>query len=812
MVNDNASRETDTYSFHPDRIHGEPATPAERARREAYLEELLTVVKPDADGYHADPRVSVEHESWCDWLDETGELPPDFERMPAIGDLPHPLRREENGEWTQITDPDTWESHRERIKDQLQYWIYGELPPKPDSVDATVLDTRTANGATARDVRLKFGPGQESELHLELLIPDGEGPFPVFMTQWNHRKWAEIALERGYMALIYAGADRRDDTSGYRNQYPDYDFQLLARRAWAAQRAVDYLYTIPEVDENRIALTGHSRNGKQVLLAAAFDERIDAVVPSSAGSGGVVPARLDRDDYHAGDMSYHARLRRSWFHPRWRFFVGRENHLPVDANSLVSLVAPRACMLFTATHEATSSSGAVDRVFESAMRVYQLLGAGTQLRLRYRQGDHGTATRDIHTIIDFFDHSFERGESVDSGPRYHSFDFEEWAATTPGKIDTDKFPERALVGLLATDEGEPITTAAEWSETKAGIREAIRWSLGDRPSRTPARPNVNELGVSPGYGRQDYIADIIGRPAATESVGRLWLSPYHTAGKPFGGELYYPRRPGEETPNGEIPAVVWLHPFSFNTGYGTAARSQVPVKAATERGLGIFTYDQVGFGTRTAESRRFYDRYPEWSKMGKMVADVQSAVETLGSVDFIDADRIFVLGYSLGATVGLYAAALGEQIRGVASVCGVPPLRASDPETERASATLARLSYHYGIQPRLGHFLDTPQRIPFDFHEVLASIAPRPLLVYAPKRDWTHPYEPVRDRVDLASDVYELVEASNQLTFHDPDDILSFDYHEARLAGAAQRAGNEPPVQTRRRDYTFDWLADQMKP
>lgn len=809
MEKDTTPELDDVYSFHPDRVHGEPATPETRERRESYLEDLLAVLKTDADGYNADPRVSIEHESWRDWLDETGELPPDFERMPAVGDLPDPLRREVDGEWTRITDAVTWDRQRKRIEEQLQYWVYGELPPEPDSLRTVELDTRTVDGSTARDVRIEFGPGYEAELHLELLIPEGEGPFPVFMTQWNHRKWAEVALERGYMAVIYAAADKQDDAAEYRTQYPDYDFQLLARRAWAAHRAVDYLYTLPVADEDRIALTGHSRNGKQALLAAAFDDRIDAVVPSSAGSGGVVPARLDRDDYHAGDMSYHARLRRSWFHPRWRFFVGWENRLPVDANSLVSLVAPRACMLFTATHEATSSSGAIERVYESAQSVYDLLDADDQLTVQFRAGDHGTATRDIHTIVDFFDFAFGRDAEPPNATRYHEFDFEAWSETPAGQIDLEQFPVRGLDGLLETDEGEPITTADEWAERKPAVREAIRWSLGEQAPRTPERPDADINGVSPGYGREDYVANIIGRPQETETVGRLWLSPYHTDGKPFGGELYYPRDRDAETPAGEIPAVVWLHPFAFNTGHGTAARSQIPVEAATNRGIGLFAYDQLGFGTRVAEARRFYDRYPEWSKMGKMVADVQSAVRTLRDVEFVDADRIFVLGYSLGATVGLYAAALDEQIRGVASVCGVPPLRASDAETERASATIGRLSHHYGFQPRLGHFRDTPERIPFDFHEVLALVAPRHQLVVAPRRDWTHPYEAVRERVERAEDVYDLLEAADRLTFHDPDDICSFDYHEARLAGSARRSGDDPPLDTPRRDRVFDWLADQ---
>ena len=93
----------------------------------------------------------------------------------------------------------------------------------------------------------------------DLLTPPGEGPFPVFMSQWNHRGWAQIAVRRGYMALLYAGADSKDDTRDYLALYPQHDWTTLMTRAWGAHRAVDYLHTLQHVDKTKIAITGHSR-------------------------------------------------------------------------------------------------------------------------------------------------------------------------------------------------------------------------------------------------------------------------------------------------------------------------------------------------------------------------------------------------------------------------------------------------------------------------------------------------------------------------------------------------------------------------
>ena len=126
---------------------------------------------------------------------------------------------------------------------------------------------------------------------MELLIPPGKGPFPVFMSQWNHREWAQIAVRRGYVGCLYAGADSQDDTEEYSEIWAGkYDFTRLMRRAFGASRAIDYLYTLPFVDKEKIGLTGHSRNGDQSFIAAAFDERITAVIPSS-GTAMEVPWR-----------------------------------------------------------------------------------------------------------------------------------------------------------------------------------------------------------------------------------------------------------------------------------------------------------------------------------------------------------------------------------------------------------------------------------------------------------------------------------------------------------------------------------------
>lgn len=155
---------------------------------------------------------------------------------------------------------------------------------------------------------------------LELMVPQKPTQMSVYLTQWTHREWALLAVKRGYIGCVYAAADVKDDTDIYQFLYPDYDFTLLMRRAWGASRVVDYLLTRKEVHPDQIAITGHSRNGKQSLWAAAFDERIGAVISHSSSTGGDAPWRFGDPQYASETIDYVGALQGHWFHPRLRFF------------------------------------------------------------------------------------------------------------------------------------------------------------------------------------------------------------------------------------------------------------------------------------------------------------------------------------------------------------------------------------------------------------------------------------------------------------------------------------------------------------
>jgi dienelactone hydrolase len=652
--------------------------------------ELLALLKPSRTTDTA--RINAVDRSWEDWVRRTGETPPRFAEMPSQPMLPDPLEG--------VQSRADWQKRRERIRASYEKWVFGQMPPAPNNLRAVVTAERQEGGATIRDVRLEFGPGHRGNLRLQLIIPPGKGPFPVFLT--NHprtRPWVVPAVRRGYIGCIYFATDpiygSRDDSDAFIELYPEYDFSALARWAWAGMRAVDYLYTEPMVDRARIGITGHSRNGKQALLAAAFDERIGAVVASSGNTGEVDPWRFTTDPFANETIEQITGNFPGWFHPRLRFFAGREHKLPVDQNLLMAMVAPRGLLMASAYSETQGNSFGFEQAFRSVEGVYRFLDAESRVGLSLRPGEHATTAEDIEQYVDFFDSVFGRSSKAPPREFVNGYTWESWRG-------------------LSKEEAAPIV------ERGAGLRARMTALLGEAPPEVPF-PVRNQL-----KGRvmtnEGWLGMLFDRPLRMQGVEAHALA----FGDDLKGDLYLP----SARPEGrKLAAVVWLHSYGYPTGYSRYAKPTI--QELTKRGFAVLAFDQIGFGTRIHQAKRFYERYPHWSLLGKMISDTSAAVRALQALDLIEPSHVYLAGWSLGGKVALWTAAMNPQVAGVAVSGAFTPLRVVSPETEG----LRHYSHLHGLLPRLGFYIGKEQEVPVDYSEIIAAIAPRPVLVRAPSLD-----------------------------------------------------------------------------
>lgn len=126
--------------------------------------------------------------------------------------------------------------------------------------------------------------------------------------------------------------------------------------------------------------------------------------------------------------------------------------------------------------------------------------------------------------------------------------------------------------------------------------------------------------------------------------------------------------------------------------------------------------------------------HPDWSAMGKMLWDHMRGVDYLLTLPVVDKKRIGVIGHSLGAYNAFFLAAFDERIKAAVSSCGLGTI-AGAPNP----FAWARKEWFVHF-PKLRPYLEVGCTTPFDFHEVVSLIAPRPFLTFSMKQDKIFPH------------------------------------------------------------------------
>lgn len=756
--------------------------------RKAYLEKFVQTL-PMVPSFNA-------------WLDHTHELPPDFDAFPKINTLPDPLLFV-NGR--KVKSAEDWKARRAEIFALEQKYDIGTFPPKPALANVVVVSENNTNGQITRTLRLEFGPDQKATLRAVVTIPAGAGPFPVMISPSINTPGAAafggVALSRGYISAGFAGNDSQNDANAYVPLYPDFDFADLPRRSWSCQMLVDYLYTLPQVDKAHIALNGYSRDGKMALIAAALDTRIAAVIPGSTGVGGVMPWRLGSERGFGESIESTTRNFPTWFVPRMRFFSGREDRLPVDGNLLVTLVAPRSILITYGNNDEVSQPWPMEQAYQSARRAYDLLGKPDAIGVMHSPGYHGA--NDVQAAMDWLDYQFGRSQRKWTNELVYPWDYDKWKAQVKDTVDVSRFPAYKPTSF---------TSVAEWEKKSAEVRKSVEWMLGDKTPGTLGNPfplpklgDTSKPAAPPRGGRgggpppdATLFDDIHGTKANGNSYGWIAAAAQQTSRRKitipsasgFGTIEAFLYTPKDAAANAKLPAVIWLHGYSSSLGYSWVYHYDVhPVLALAQAGYAVLAFDQSGFGSRQVEAAAFYNKYPRWSQMGHMVEDTRAAIDALGKESEVDSSRIYLFGYSMGANIALHTAVLDSRVKGVVSLNGFTPMRTDIPS--KGTGGIARYFREHDLLPRMGAFEGKESRLPYDFDELIAAIAPRPVYILEAQFDRDATPADVKKAVDQAKKVYSLYNAADNLMLDEP-----WDYNRLPL-GTQERA--------------IRWMAQRMK-
>ena len=739
----------------------------DKAKRTKILDHLLLTYRSDMDNKPQDVPI------WEHWLKKSGELPPDFDKLESNA-FPPELLKFQDGK--QISDSVQWKTRRKEIKKILGQYVFGQWPPFPSKIAIKYQKSATEGSELYinKKVQLYFAPSEKAveyaertfsnrrtdpcnfdvaSLGVELYLPKkGKGPFPVIIGSSSGEKklYPEDLekLRRGYALAFYS----RKDADNIPFVYVDYQCTQIEWWAFAVSRCVDLLYSLPEIDHTKIAVEGHSRGGKTALLAAVMDERINAAIVShpGTGTGSFNLWRYAGDKFGGETLENSTRRFQYWNNPRMRFFIGRENKLPFDSHFLLALMAPRACLVSTGEHDEVGEVWGDQQSYAAVKEVYQLYGKDDRLGFYASPGGHEETEQMAGDYLNWLDMQFGYKPFTFESQLVYTYSFDLWKQITGEKLDESKFPVKDLNDILIGKGGKNIKTNTDWEEKATEIKQLMDWMIGEMPDHEKIEhvttENITEIEVG---------------------IERVDLK----TGENLNARITYPK-----IKNGKLPVVIYLHAYldaggrNWSSAYGYYPG--VGLRLA-QNGFVAVEFDQLGYGQRNRDAGiEFYEKNKKSSVLAVMISDVSKIIDAVSTLDWVDPERIMVSGYSLGGMVGLYAAAYDKRIKAVASTCGFASMRLDVHGTQTEG--IKRYSHLRPTLPRLGLFLNNEKRIPYDFHEVLALIAPRPVFILAPKLDQDWFYDDVEICYREAAKIFDLFGKKGNIVLYNPDDFNRF--------------------------------------
>jgi dienelactone hydrolase len=333
------------------------------------------------------------------------------------------------------------------------------------------------------------------------------------------------------------------------------------------------------------------------------------------------------------------------------------------------------------------------------------------------------------------------------------------------------YPDHTDLTVLQTADGEvrPIESRDDGGRRRAHILANMQLVMGPLPGpelRVPLNPRFAGEATDMGpYRRERVTFDV----APGETVIAWLLMPKERSGRgPAMLCLHQTVRIGKDEPVGlgGKPNLRYAHELA-------------------SRGYVCLAPDYPSFGEDTFDFAAAGDRWTSGSM--KAIWNNIRSIDFLETLPAVDPTRIGVIGHSLGGHNSLFTAAFDQRIEAVVTSCGFTEFHAyygGDLKGWTSLRYMPRIASEYG---------SNPDRVPFDFQEVLAAIAPRPIFINAPVGDSNFEINGVRAVVDAVQPVYER---------------MRFREHQAVTLVTPDAEHDFPPTI---REQAYEWLDDVLK-
>ncbi len=314
-----------------------------------------------------------------------------------------------------IKDLETWEKKRGTYRKQLFEMLgLSPLPPKTD-LKPQITNSTTSDGIIVENVTFQSRPGLHVTGNLYRPVKQ-EGKIPAILYVCGHGSVKKNGINygskshyqhhgawfarNGYVCLTIDTLQLGEIEGLHHGTYREGMWWWLSRgytpagvEAWNCIRALDYLQSRPEVNGDKLGVTGRSGGGAYSWWISAIDERIKASVPV-AGITNLKNYVID------GAVEGHCDC---------MFMV---NTYQWDYAQVAALVAPRPLLISNTDKDSIFPLDGVVDVYRETMKIYELYGVPRNLGLQITEGPHkDTQELRIHAFH-WFNHFLKDDDSL----------------------------------------------------------------------------------------------------------------------------------------------------------------------------------------------------------------------------------------------------------------------------------------------------------------------------------------------------------------------------------------------------------------
>ncbi len=291
--------------------------------------------------------------------------------------MPDPFKFLDGTKWTLKSQ---WPCRRAEMFALAQQYLYGHMPPTPDSVWGSVSGGTIAVNCKYKGKSVNFSISASGSSGNILILSYGSG-LPAAP---SGSRTASVSMDNFLKNIT--------------SLYGTTDAGLCMAGAWGVSRIIDVIEQNPDkgFDPKKVMVTGCSFAGKAALISGAFCEKVALTVAVESGACGAASWRvmkyfrgIDPDpctswqgSSESGDQNCKPqtidKLESDWLGTvakPWRNKTIDVDNLPLDQHFVIALCAPRPCLIVTnseAWHWLCPKSETVSAACANA--VYDALG------------------------------------------------------------------------------------------------------------------------------------------------------------------------------------------------------------------------------------------------------------------------------------------------------------------------------------------------------------------------------------------------------------------------------------------------------